>query len=72
MFRAAGVDTTATGLTFTLYHLLANPSAWERLSQEVRSHFRSAKEITQITTAGLPWLDAVMHEGNISRLILLK
>ena len=59
----AGVDTTSTGLTFTLYHLLANPKKWDRLCKEVRGRFSSAKEITNHATSALPYLDAVIHEG---------
>jgi len=61
--RFAGVDTTSTGLTFTLYYLLANPGKWNRLCEEVRSRFTSEKEITNQSTSSLPYLDAVIHEG---------
>lgn len=57
------MDTTSTGLTFTLYHLLARPNTWRRLCEEVRSRFESPDEITVSATSLLPYLDAVVHEG---------
>jgi len=63
-FRIASSDTTATALTFTTYHLLSKREYWDRLCNEIRRKFNSADEITYAAVATLPFLDAVIHEGN--------
>jgi len=62
-FIIAAADTTAGSLVFTIYHCLATPHAWTRLRHEIRSKFTSAEQITGQSTATLPFLDAVIHEG---------
>ena len=61
--RIAAADTTAVSLTFTIYHCLANPLAWERLRDDIRGKFSNANKITGQSTASLEYLDAVIHEG---------
>jgi len=56
-------DTTAIGLTFTLYFVLANPQIWERLKREIREKFKSAEDITGQSTEQLSFLSAVLQEG---------
>jgi cytochrome P450 len=63
--RIAASDTVAVSLTYTIYHLLANPKVWERLRQEIHSNFRTAEEMTGQGLARLPYLDAVIHEGTL-------
>jgi len=63
-FRVASSDTTATALTFTTYYLLSKREYWDRLCNEIRPKFNSADEITHAAVATLPFLDAVIHEGN--------
>jgi cytochrome P450 len=63
-FMHAAADTTATSLTFILYHCLNSPGVWNRLCDEVRSRYEKEEEITGQSTANLPYLDAVIHEGN--------
>ena len=58
----AGSDTTAIALTFALYYIVAIPEVWIRLSNEIRSKFISADEITGQSVTSLPYLDAVIHE----------
>ena len=64
MTRVGGVDTTATALTFILYHLLALPHTWRRVCEEVRLRFNSPEEITNEAVSSLPFLNAVIHEGS--------
>ena len=58
----------AASLTFTLYHCLNNREVWRRLSEDIRTKFTSADEITGQSTATLPFLDAVIREGECSNL----
>ena len=52
-------------MTFTLYSILANREAYQRLSQELRSTFKSADDITGNSTEAerLPFLTAVIKES---------
>jgi cytochrome P450 len=59
----AASDTTAVGLTFTLYFLLANRESWTRLCKEIRAKYHSLDEITHLSTTTIPFLDAVIQEG---------
>ncbi len=58
-----GSDTTATGLSCIVYHILKSPSIKHRLTVEVRSAFESYADITYLSTASLPYLRAVILEG---------
>jgi Cytochrome P450 len=61
--RFAGIDTVATALTFTLYHLIANKDKWERLRTEVKKQFSSEDEINYTSVGSLAYLDAVIRES---------
>jgi Cytochrome P450 len=63
-----GSDTTATSLTYLLYHLLANRVYWDRLAAEVLENVHSVDEIFK-PQFNLPFLDAVVKES--TNLILL-
>lgn len=52
----AGADTTATTISATLWYLSRNPSAYDRVIEEIRSRFSSTQEIH----AG-PMLNACTH-----------
>jgi len=61
----AGADTTAVTLTFALYFVIADRKVWGKLSSEIRSKFKDKDEITGPSTAMLPYLTAVINEGDI-------
>ena len=56
-------DTTATSLVFIIYYCLENPRVWKRLCEEIRSKFAEEEDISGQSTASIPYLDAVIHEG---------
>ena len=58
----AGSETTATALSGCMYLLCTNKEALNRLSQEIRSTFRSGSEITSAQCVPLPYLNAVIEE----------
>lgn len=59
----AGSDTSATTCTSVTWFLVKNPSALQKLQQEVRTSFKSFDDITVATTAKLPYLHAVILEA---------
>lgn len=59
----ASATTTTVALTFTLYYILSISRVWDRLGREIRSTFHAVEEITEQSTAGLVFLDAVIREG---------
>ncbi|CAG9938600.1 unnamed protein product [Clonostachys rosea f. rosea IK726] len=59
----AGSETTATQLSGTTYHLLTNPSIYNRLTEEIRSTFESEDEITLARVNDLQYMHAVFEEG---------
>jgi cytochrome P450 len=67
-----GSDTTATSLTYLLYHLLANRVYWDRLAAEVLENVQSVDDIFK-STFNLPFLDAVVKESitTILRLLII-
>ena len=67
----AGSDTTATSLTFILYYLIKDRNAWDRISKEIRSKYKLPTEITYFSTSSIPFLDAVIHEGNPALTLLI-
>ena len=69
--RFAGIDTVATALTFTLYHLLANKDKWERLRTEVKKQFMSEDEINYTSVGSLTYLDAVIRESLLPSILNL-
>ena len=67
-----GSDTTATALTFTLYFLLKERCHWDRLCEEIRSRFSTLDEITHLEVSKLPFLEAVLYEGEVQVVSLNK
>jgi cytochrome P450 len=59
----AGGDTTAVTLTFALYFVLEDRRVWQKLLDEIRTKYKTKEDITGQSTAGLPYLNAVIHEG---------
>jgi len=48
-----------------LYFVIADRKVWGKLSSEIRSKFNDKDEITGPSTAMLPYLTAVINEGDI-------
>lgn len=59
----AGSETTATTLSGTTWLLLKDPMRLAKATNEVRSTFKSQKEITMDSVAGLPYMIACLQEG---------
>lgn len=59
----AGSETVATALSGMLYYLLEEPSCLARLTDEIRSSFKSEKEININSAAPLRYLNAVLEES---------
>jgi cytochrome P450 len=59
----AGSETTATLLSGATFHLLKSPSALEKLTEEIRTTFPDAAELTFATLAHLPYLNACLQEA---------
>jgi len=57
-----GSETTATLLSGATYHLLRNPEVMKKLTTEIRSSFKSEKDITFATVSQLIYLLAVLNE----------
>src|SRR5947207_777277 len=64
----AASDTTAAGLTFLLYNLLASRENWDRLAREIRSKYNSPDEMTPASLQSIAFVDAVIHECTSSLL----
>jgi cytochrome P450 len=64
-FVGAGTETTGRTLAVTLYHLLANPTIYDRLFKEIRTVMPDSDAPLPTTTAleKLPYLTAVLQEG---------
>ncbi|KAF2759884.1 putative toxin biosynthesis cytochrome P450 monooxygenase [Pseudovirgaria hyperparasitica] len=60
----AGSETTATQLLGTFTHLLQHPSKLAKLSGEIRSRFRTEKEITLKAVDELEYMRAVLTENS--------
>ena len=57
----AGADTTSSILTATLYYLLCNPGAYERLQAEVDGAFSGGEEpLDMIKLSQMEWLNGCM------------
>ena len=67
--RFAGSDTTGNALSFVLWNLVTCRHAWQKLCSEIRSLSRD--ELNMKTLQSLPYLTAVIQEGNSSLSILL-
>lgn len=59
----AGSQTTAVACGSVTWFLLKNPSAMEKLQEEIRGSFRFIEDITFASTAKLPYLHAVIKEA---------
>jgi cytochrome P450 len=58
-----GSETTATLLSGVTYFLLTNPNTLQRLTDEVRSAFKSEDEINFNTVSNLPYMLACLDEA---------
>ena len=57
----AGSDTTSGALTATLYYLLRNPEAYDRLQEEVDAAFPIGEEPLDVTKLSqMEWLNGCM------------
>ncbi|KAM0245166.1 hypothetical protein ACHAQJ_010623 [Trichoderma viride] len=63
LLMTAGTDTSAIGLSGTLYYLLTNPDCLAKVTDEVRSAFSSMDDVTYETLAQQKYLDAALQEG---------
>lgn len=63
LFMIAGTETTATALSGTTYHLLRNPQAMKKLSEEIRTAFSSFDDVNLESCAHQKYLMAVLQEG---------
>lgn len=61
--NSAGADTTATTLSGTTYLLLQHPEVLKRVTQEVRSSFKSVEEIDISSVNKLTYMLAVLNEA---------
>jgi cytochrome P450 len=59
----AGLETTATMITAVTYLLLKNPTAMQKVIDEVRQSFEQEKDITVSTSMKLRYLMAALNEG---------
>lgn len=59
----AGSETTATLLCGVTYLLLTNPAALAKATIEVRTTFKSDKDITLLSVMNLPYLLACLNEA---------
>ncbi|OQE46305.1 hypothetical protein PENCOP_c001G00493 [Penicillium coprophilum] len=58
-----GSETTASLLSGATYLLLTNPTAYEKLKEEVRTVFQSSEEINLISVNKLPYMLACLDEA---------
>lgn len=58
-----GSETTATLLAGVTYLLLSNPTALQKLTEEVRSTFKSESEIDMISVNQLTYMLACLNEA---------
>ncbi|CAI7607895.1 unnamed protein product [Penicillium manginii] len=59
----AGSETTATALAACNFYLQKNRDCYTNLIEEIRNSFKSEDEITFLSVAKLPFLNAVIEEG---------
>lgn len=59
----AGSETTATALSAAAYYLGLHPEVQAKLSEEVRSNFKSAEEVTITSVQHLSYMSAVLDES---------
>lgn len=58
-----GSETTASVLSGTIFYLLKNPAKMARLTNEIRSTFKTESDITIVSTNQLNYQAAVLEEG---------
>ncbi|KAH5023299.1 hypothetical protein HBH70_064800 [Parastagonospora nodorum] len=63
LFMIAGTETTATLLSGLTYKLLKNPACMEKVTEEVRSAFKTGDEMTMEALAALPYFGACIKEA---------
>lgn len=63
MVLIAGSDTTSTAMAGTLHHLLHSPQALAEVTDEVRSQFETAEDITPARVAGCKFVRACIDEA---------
>lgn len=59
----AGSETTATGLTSTMFWLLKRQECLAKLTEEIRTTFKDVKDITGDSTADCPYLHGIIEES---------
>ncbi|KAK4071825.1 hypothetical protein Trihar35433_3889 [Trichoderma harzianum] len=59
----AGSETTATLLSGFFFYLPSNPTAYWRLTEEIRSTFNSEDDINMRSASSLPYLQACLEEA---------
>ena len=59
----AGSETSSAGIASCIYNILANSDVMQRLSEEIRSKYRSEEEITFEAVAEMKYLDACINEA---------
>lgn len=64
LFIVAGSDSVATVLTGTTFYLLQNPEIMRKLTDEVRTTFKTEEEINARSVARLPYMLACLDETN--------
>lgn len=57
-----GAESTASALTAAISYLLQKPAKLQKLTAEIREKNKSAEDISFSSTAGLTYLNAVLHE----------
>jgi cytochrome P450 len=62
LFIVAGSDSVATVLTGTTFYLLQRPEVMRKLTDEIRSTFKTEKEINSQSVARLPYMIACLDE----------
>ncbi|KAF9017568.1 cytochrome P450 [Hymenopellis radicata] len=61
---AAGSDTTAGTITFMLFHILNNPTVYDKLIHELTAHFYGPEDISDFKgLQELPYLSSVVFES---------
>jgi cytochrome P450 len=58
----AGTETSATAMTGVLYYLAKHPEVNAKLKDEIRSAFKSSKDINLQSCSGLKYLQACIEE----------
>ncbi len=64
LFIVAGSDSVATVLTGTIFYLIQHPEVMKKLTDEVRSTFKTEAEIDSRTVNRLPYMIACLDETN--------